>query len=258
MRRVHLFLLVCGLAAAVSGQAEDGPPPDAAAPIPCAIGVPGAPACTASKKELQEAKSAFRRGLKVANSKHLDEAFLRFDEAARLVPMEVQYVTARELARGQLVYEHLERGNELLAAKQEVAALAEFRSALQLDPQNEFAQQRLKDVLGEWKPQADHTARVLEDSGEIRVRPVDERATFHYRGGARGLFDELSNAYGVQALVDEVVEDKRVRFEVQDVDFYTAMRLACQVTKTMWTPLDANQMLVTVGNQENHQAFDRM
>ena len=34
----------------------------------------------------------------------------------------------------------------------QIEALAEFRTALHLDPQNEFARQRLTDAMGEWAP----------------------------------------------------------------------------------------------------------
>jgi Flp pilus assembly secretin CpaC len=49
-----------------------------------------------------------------------------------------------------------------------------------------------------------------------------------------------------------------VRFNVDDVDFFTAVKLACQVSKTMWSALDARQMLIAADNQENHKQFDRM
>ena len=49
-----------------------------------------------------------------------------------------------------------------------------------------------------------------------------------------------------------------MRFNVDDVDFFTALKLACQVTKTMWAALDAHQFLIAADNPENHKQFDRM
>jgi Flp pilus assembly secretin CpaC len=74
----------------------------------------------------------------------------------------------------------------------------------------------------------------------------------------RGLFEELGNAYGVKAQFDDSVQARQVRFYVDDVDFFTALRLACQVSKTMWSPLDSHQLLVAADNPENHKQFDQM
>jgi general secretion pathway protein D len=49
-----------------------------------------------------------------------------------------------------------------------------------------------------------------------------------------------------------------VRFNIDDVDFFTAVKLACQVSKTMWTALDTHQLLIAADNAENHRQFDRM
>jgi len=102
----------------------------------------------AGKKEIQEAAEAFARGVKLAGSHHIAPAFAAFDKAANLLPHNLEYVTAREVTRQQLVYEHLERGNDLLAKSQPMAALAAFRAAAELDPGNAFAQQRVKELLG--------------------------------------------------------------------------------------------------------------
>ncbi len=108
--------------------------------LPCPQGSPAAPGCNPSKNELRDARNAFAKGLKLQREKRLDEAFEQFETAARIAPRDVEYVTAKEMARQQLVFDHLARGNTELAKGRQVEALAEFRSALSLDPQNEFAQ----------------------------------------------------------------------------------------------------------------------
>jgi len=51
----------------------------------------------------------------------------------------VGFVTAREVVRQQVVFDHLQHGNAEMLKNRQIEALAEFRSALHLDPQNEFA-----------------------------------------------------------------------------------------------------------------------
>src|SRR5919109_2506776 len=118
--------------------------------LPCPQGSPESIGCMPSKKELKEAGQAFSRGLKLQREKRMDEAFAQFEAAAQAAPNDVDYLTAREMARQQLVYERLQRGNAYLTQGKQVEALADFRSALQLDPANEFAQQRLRDAAAEW------------------------------------------------------------------------------------------------------------
>ena len=226
--------------------------------LPCPEGLSQAPGCNPSKKDLKLAKKAFDKGMKLQSAKRTDEALQQFEMAARLAPQAVDYVTAREMARQQLVYEHVERGNAELLKGRQVEALAAFRSALHFDPQNEFAQQRLRDAAGEWAPKMPSTPLVLEDAGEVRVAPKQERADFHFRGDSRALLTQVAAAFGVTAVVDDSVTSRRVRFDIQNVDFYTAMRAAGDVTRTFWTPLNEKEILLALESPENHRQFDRM
>jgi general secretion pathway protein D len=250
--RLILFLMTLGLAA----SADDQPP--TAAPLPCAEGSPGTASCNPSKKEIKEAGEAFARGLELQREKRQDQAFESFETAARLAPKDVQYVTAREMTRQQLVFDHLTRGNAEMRDGRQIEALAEFRSALHLDPQNEFAQQRLTDALGEWAPKNVAAPQVVAEAEELRVAPSAAKADFHYRGDGRGLLTQIAAAFGVTASFDESVVTRPVRFDMGGADFYTAMAVACQMTHTFWTPLDSKQILLAAESAQNHRQFDRM
>ncbi len=68
--------------------------------------------CKPSKSDLKQAKAAFSRALKLEKAKHLDEAYKEFDTAARLVPNNVNYLTALAMTREKLVFDHVQRGND--------------------------------------------------------------------------------------------------------------------------------------------------
>ena len=226
--------------------------------LPCPEGSPGTVSCNPSKKELKEAGEAFTKGLKLQRAKRQDEAFDEFETAAKLSPKDVGYVTARELTRQQLVFDHLERGNAEMRDGRQIEALAEFRTALHLDPQNEFAQQRMTDALGEWAPKTPAPPQVVADADELRVAPSAAQADFHYRGDGRGLLTQVASAFGITATFDESVVSREVRFDMGRADFYTAMATACQMTHTFWTPLDSKQILLAAESAQNHHQFDRM
>jgi len=244
--------------AGMAGSSFSADPPRNLPVFPCAQGVSGQPSCTPSKKELKAASSAFSKALKLQKANRSDEALDGFETAARLAPANIDYVTARQLVRQQMVAGYLKKGNEALLSGHDIEALAAFRGAVQLDPQNDFAQQRLRDALGEGIPRTSGPPRVIADGGEVRVTPGAEQHDFHFRGDSRQLLTEIANSYGIKAQIDDSVVSRRVRFDIDQVDFYTAMSSAGSVTKSFWTPMDDKQILLAYESPENHRQFDRM
>jgi general secretion pathway protein D len=260
MQRVWIILAVSLLAAMPAPPAFAANDATIDAPIiSCGNGIPGGVYCAPTKKDLKEARNAYARGLKLEGQDRLEEALPHFDDASRLAPQDLAFLSAQEHTKSQLVYQHTERGDALLALAQPQQAVAEFRAALKLDPDNAYVEQRLTEALRD--PVASRLGGVsamLADSSEIELQPKVEHATFHYRGDVRGLFNQLASDYGVSIEFDDSVPAKTVRFYVDDVDFFTALHLACRVSKTMWTPLDAHELLIALDNAENHKQFDRM
>ncbi len=258
MRCARFILLSCltlALAVPLFATAEESVDPPI---ISCGNGVPGGINCVASKNDLKEAHSSYEHGLKLESHQRYDEAFAAFDEASRLAPEEMKYFSAREVVKSQLVYQHTQRGDAFLANAQNQPAAAEYRAALRLDPDNDYMQGRLADALRNAARPADGLPELLEESVEVHLQPKALRATFHYTGDVRSLFTELASAFGMTAEFDDSVQARQVRFYVDDVDFFTALNLACRVSKTMWTVLDTRQFLVAADNPENHKQFDRM
>ncbi len=216
------------------------------------------PACNPSKADLKKSKIAFSKALQLQKAEHFDEAYVEFDTAARLVPKNMEYVTALALVRQQLVFDHLQRGNDDLTKGNMVEAQAEFRSASNLDPENDFAQQRLRDSLTEWNPKATGPARVVAEAASVQVFPNAVPQEFHFRGDSHALLTQVAGAYGISAEFDENIPSRRVHFDIDSVDFYTAMRAAGAVTGTFWVPLSEKQIFLARDNPENHRQFDHM
>ena len=236
--------------------AADQPP--AAPATTCASGVPGAPACLVSPQTQQEARKAFEHGMKLQKEKRLDDAYQEFEKAANLIPQDLQYATLRELTRQQVVYDHLQRGNAALANNQPIEALGEFRNVLHIDPNNDFARQRVNEAIDHGGTGNRQSPQLIEQSDEIRVIPRDNLQSFHFRGDSRQLLTQVASAYGIAATIEDSVVSRRVRFDVDDVGFYLAMQLAGAVTKTFWSPLQEKQILVAADSTENHRFYDRM
>jgi tetratricopeptide (TPR) repeat protein len=228
-------------------------------PISCGNGLIGGMNCIVTKKDLKEAHEAYARGVKLHEHRRLEDALEQFRKASELVPQDMQFLTAHEMVKAKLVFDHVERGNSLLLQDAREPAAAEFRAALNLDPDNQFVQERLEEATRQQVtvPPDPLLARVSE-SDEIHLQPSDDRATFHFTGDARSLFAQIAAAYKVTVQFDDSVPNRRVTFNVDDLDFFTALRLAGQVSKTMWAALDSHQFLLLADNAENHKQYDRM
>ena len=183
------------------------------------------------------------------------EAFEHFEAAATLAPDDLKYLQARELARQELVFEDVKAGNQAMAAGNKIEALARFRAALQLDPDNDFAKQRLRDILppiSQMKPPTDLLAAAVE------LRPKPGRHNFHLRGSTRDIISQVTLAYGITALFDDSVPSRPVRLDMEDATWPEAASAISRLTKTIWSPVSARQALFAADTDEFRRNLQRM
>lgn len=248
--------LAVTLGMSVSAPCEDS---SLALPIVCANGLIGGVNCIPTKHDLKASREAFERGVKLAKHEQAEEAFAQFDEAARLNPRSAEFLAAREAVKAKLVFDHIQQGNLRLAEGARLRGAAEFRAALELDPDNTFAQERLAEAARETVESAPAFRSTPDlDSPPLHLEPSEGHATFHFTGGVQDLFKQLAAAYTMTVQFDDSVKTRQVIFNVDDVDFPTALELACKVSKNMWVPLGEKQFLIADNTVANHKQFDPM
>jgi len=243
MRRLLLTLAILTTAA----FAQTSQQPVALAPI-------------ASPHDLKTAKKEFKEGLKAKEQGHTNQAYDYFKRASELDRRNTEYLTARELLRQYLVYDQIEKGNHALSAGQQIEAMGAFRSALELDPENTFAKQRLIDSLPTL-PRVNHvddTSDPFAAAAEIRLQPNPGIRTFKFRGNSRQMLEQVAQAYGLTPVIDDSVKSQNVRFEVGDVDWPTASQLLAKMCKVFWVPLSAKQVMFVADDDQNRRAMQRM
>jgi hypothetical protein len=243
---------------------ETNPPTQTPASQPAAANQtapaqPGSPTVPPDNpKDIAKAKRQFKAGVKLKSSGNLNAAFEKFALAAELAPHNVEYLTARELTRQQLVMQALKHGNQAMLDHDEIVAMADFRRALEFDSTNEYALQRLRDSMPLDEEPLSQNMRVVERSTPIEMQPAATHHDFHYRGDAKALLTQVAQAYGITAQFDDSVQQQRVRFDIEDVNFATAMEVVTRVTKTFWVPLSAKQILFAADTIENRRNYQRM
>jgi Flp pilus assembly secretin CpaC len=216
-----------------------------------------------SKAAVKRARKLYDRAQRAQKDSKFPQAFDELDEAIKLDPTKAEYLSLQEMIRQQLVTNHISQGNDLLAAKKQVEAMAEFRQALALDPKNEFALQRLEDSLParaaiNGVAPLSHTLRVVAESQPTVLQPSSAHHDFHYKGMSRGLLELIANTYGVKAMFDESVTNKPVRFDIEDVDFYTAAAEAGKMAKAFWFALTPKQAIFVNDTAALHREMDRL
>lgn len=239
-------------------------PAGTAQPNPQAVSNQEAPATTGtvilptvSKRDAADAKRQFEAGVKLKKKGKLDEAFDKFSRAAELNPRNINYVTAREFTREELAYQALKQGNKAMLDKNEIVAMAAFQRALQYDPTNDYALQRLRDAIPQ-EAESTPPVSIVERSTPIELRPIAQHHDFQFRGDARALLTEVTHAYGITAEFDDSVKQRRVLFDIQDVNFATAMEAADAVTKSFYIALSPTEVLFLADTVENRRTFERL
>ena len=197
-----------------------------------------------SKDEIKQAQKNFQHAVELQKAGKIDDALEAATAAAALVPGNLEYLTAREMLKLQMAGNYVQRGNQLAEKGNKAEAASQFRASLAIDPQNAYVQQRLRDVAPPGNPEREHILTLLASVDQVEVVPKPGKATFHVKGDTRALYDQIAKAFGVSVVYEQSVTIRQVRFDVQDVDFYTAMKLAGQVTKTFWAPLSKIQAIV--------------
>jgi general secretion pathway protein D len=223
-----------------------------ASTTPCAISPQD------EKKDLKRAAHLFKHGVQLQEQQRDEDALDAFTEASHLEPRNVEYATALAVMQQQLVFRYLQQGNQAMLNNKMTEAQAAFHQALQLDPSNEFARQRVEESLHDSIPRIQGPPQIVIDSPPVELRPDTSLHDFHFRGDSRTLLEQIARAYGVSVEMDESVTSKRVWFDEDQVDFFTAMRTAGQLTKTFWSALETKQVIIAADTNDNHKQFDKM
>jgi general secretion pathway protein D len=220
----------------------------------CAIG-----AAATDKETLREARSAYDKALVLLQDKRAMEASILLDEAVSLAPENQDYLRARELARQQVVNDHINLGEKFLLNGSPQLAAIDFREALALDPQNQLAADRLRSTMSILDSRGSSPWRFkYRDEPEIVLTPSQAKKEFHVRGDSRGLLEQVFKAYDITPILDSSVTSAPVRFDIDAIDFARATTLVEQITKTFHVTLSPKQVIVLADTQENRRQYERL
>lgn len=212
-----------------------------------------------SKEDKKNAEKEFKNAQDLQRAGKPDEALIAVLKAQELMPGNVEFMTMGEMLRQQIVGDHMEAGNHLAAAGDSVGAAQRFRMALAVDPQNAYAAQRLRDVE---PPDGDaehkHVLQLLASVDQINLQPAPGRKSFHLQGDTRQLYTQIGAAFGISMQFDQNLASRVIRFDLDNVDFYTATDIAGKMTKSFWSPVSSHDAMVASDTVETRKQYERL
>ncbi|HET7871561.1 MAG TPA: hypothetical protein VFL42_03555 [Terriglobales bacterium] len=209
-------------------------------------------------KERKAAEKEFKQALDYEKAGEFQDALMAASQAALLDPVNPEYAMKRELLKQRIVRRHLDAGNQFAEAGNNQAAAAEFREALFMDPLNSFLQQRLRDVGPPENPHKQHVLEVLASVDQISLHPTPAKKSFHLQGDARAVYQQIGQAFGISMQFDQSLNSRPAKFDLENVDFYTATAVAAKMFKSFWAPLAKDEAIVANDTQENRRIYERM
>lgn len=211
-----------------------------------------------SKADQKQAREQYRKAQERERKGQLEEALKAARQANHLVPQDATYATEAEVLRQALVTQHVRRGNALLMSGKREEAAKEFRSAVELDPESKVAVQQLRESQPRIPRSSFANITFTDQSQPIVLSPAAGRFDFHIRGTTRDAIQEVAQKFSVKVTFDDSVQSRPVRFDLDDADFFSAMRALGDATKTFWVAFSPDQIIILQDTPEQHRTFDQM
>ncbi|HWT66139.1 MAG TPA: hypothetical protein VN151_08490, partial [Terracidiphilus sp.] len=183
-----------------------------------------------------------------------EEAMQSYQRAAELVPDNHDYALAAEVARSHAVTSLVQEAAKARNKGDAAAARAALERARSLDPKNPQVTQHVNELADD-VVQA-QTAPLYAGTGDRlgeapRLTPKPGTQSFHLKVDARTLLQRVYQDYGIRAVMDQSVQAKQLRFDIDDAGFVQATSAANMLAGTFAEPLDAHTVVVALNNRQN-------
>ncbi len=114
----------------------------------------------------------------------------------------------------------------------------------------------LHQQLEEFKAQYGKATLDENSATEVVLEPKPGVQTFRLTGDARTVYSAITTAFGVQPIFDESTPNRSLRFNLENVDFDTAMDTAALMSGTFWFPAGSNRVLISADTKQKRQDLE--
>lgn len=219
----------------------------------------------------RKAAKLYLAGVKLLEKQQPQAAWNLLKQAVELVPDNVTYAKAAELARQSAVTQLVQESSRERIKGGPTDAAKLLQQAQAIDATNPLVVEHL-DLLAKDTANAKvgNTANAAmgaqagisegQDTladGPIVLQPKQEKHSFHLRSNTRQVLQDVFRAYGIEASVHDSVQARPVRLDIDDATFPEATRALAMLTQTFYEPLDPHRVIVAKETRENLSLFQR-
>jgi Flp pilus assembly secretin CpaC len=215
-----LFLFASG---GTAGQSQDKPP----------------------KEDVKQAEKLAERGDKAAAAGKLQEALAEYQMAVRTAPGDTGIARRAAAIRAQLVQGLVDRAESAALDGNVRGATDLMYEALRVDPGNTIVAERLaqmKQMPKEYLPPGDKEDLALQ--GPATVKPQLGKKAVNVRGDSKSAYEQVARMFGITVAFDPDLTARNIKLRVDDVDFYTAMRLLGALSHTFYRVVNPTLIFV--------------
>ena len=247
------------------------------------------------KRQLREAENAYLAGAKKLERDDLDAAEREFIRALGLDPGNRNYAIAISVTRQHRLTELVQKASKARQAGDQEKANNLLAEARAIDPMNPIVIEHSEPVVagGEQVPQSavsgsgkaasvDETGSAIKSpladrsrmlsiadtrepwkiqaptlASAIRLAPSDAVKSFNLRGTSADVLRDVASAYGIRAVLDDSVESKNVRFDIENVNYQQAMSALMSMAHTFAVPIDETSILIAKDDPTDRDRLQR-
>jgi general secretion pathway protein D len=182
-------------------------------------------------------------------------------------PTDERYRIAWERTRFQAGSIWVHRGEGLRDQGDYTGALTDFLRALSIDPSNQLATQDIDATRAKINAQtpaaAPQAARTSDQAFEELAAPPTLKPmspgpiTLHMIEDSRIVYQAIAKAAGINVIFDPSYQSKRIQVELNNVTWYSALRIVAIESGTFWRPVTSNTIFVAEDNTAKHRELDQ-
>lgn len=90
----------------------------------------------------------------------------------------------------------------------------------------------------------------------IEIKPTAGKHSFHMRASERQIIQDVFRAYGIDASVDDSVQSRSEKIDIDDATFAEAARAVSVLTDTFFEPLDPYRVIVARDTREKRETYE--
>lgn len=222
-----------------------------ASPQACSDYEKNFPTCGIPIAEQKKAKALYQESQKLAGKKQFELALEKVKAARAISLRDTVYASSEKMIEEKLAAEALRKGNQAMHAGDATAALADFRQAVEIDPSNEYAEQRLHDALP--ARESFGTPQFRARLGETRLEPTPGVHSFEYKGDSIHAMQQFAKLFGIALTLDQGLTSRNVRIKLDDVSWETGSKILQRLCKVLIIPMGEQQALLANDTEENRR-----